>query len=150
LRGDGAGGFEAVPASESGIRLHGGQRGTALCDFDQDGRVDLVVGRNGGPTALLRNIGGTPGLRVRLRGPDGNLDGFGAVVRLVFKNRMGPARVVEAGSGYWSQSSSTQILGLPEEPERVWVRWPGGGTTMKAIPKGSSEITVSAEDESAP
>ena len=43
LQGDGQGGFRAVPGQESGIKVYGEQRGAAVCDFDGDGRTDLVV-----------------------------------------------------------------------------------------------------------
>ena len=57
LRGDGVGGFRAVSGMESGIAVYGEQRGAALCDYDGDGRVDLVVSQNGarGGKKLYRN-----------------------------------------------------------------------------------------------
>src|SRR6185436_14642405 len=55
LRGDGAGHFRAVPGEESGVKIYGEQRGSAIGDFDEDGRIDLVVGQNGGPTRLYHN-----------------------------------------------------------------------------------------------
>ena len=126
LIGDGRGGFEAVSGQESGIKLDGEQRGCALADFDGDGRCDLAIGQNSGFTALYRNVGGAPGLRVRLRGPAGNPDGIGAMIRLKYRDRFGPARLLQAGSGYWSQESVIQVLGHIEPPTDVWVRWQGG------------------------
>src|SRR5437879_1056488 len=66
LRGDGKGGFTAVPGQESGVTVYGEQRGCALADYDGDGRTDLVVTQNGAATKLYRNERGQPGLRVRL------------------------------------------------------------------------------------
>ena len=71
LRGDGHGGLQPVPGQESGIKVYGEQRGAALCDYDHDGRVDLVVTQNGNQTRLFHNVGAKPGLRVRLAGPAG-------------------------------------------------------------------------------
>jgi len=48
LRGDGKGGLEPVPGSESGIEVYGDQRGVAVSDIDADGRVDMIIGQNGG------------------------------------------------------------------------------------------------------
>jgi len=48
LRGTGGGKLEAVPGQKSGILVYGEQRGAALCDFDEDGRVDLAVTRRRG------------------------------------------------------------------------------------------------------
>jgi enediyne biosynthesis protein E4 len=58
LKGQGTGDFSALSATESGIRLFGQQRGCAAGDFDKDGRIDLVVSQNNGPTKLYRNRGG--------------------------------------------------------------------------------------------
>jgi enediyne biosynthesis protein E4 len=146
LKGSGTGDFVPVKGHHSGIRVYGEQRGAALADFDGDGRVDLVVTQNGAATKLFRNKESKPGLRVKLQGNEGNPDGIGAQMRLVFaQGRMGPVREVQAGSGYWSQNSATQVLGMPERPEAIWVRWPGGQEMTSKIPQGSAEIRVNLE-----
>lgn len=85
---------------------------------------------------------GKPGLRVRLAGPPGNPDGVGATLRLVFEGRMGAAREIHGGSGYWSQDSVVQVMGCPKAPTQIWVRWPGGKITTGNIPEEAREITV--------
>jgi hypothetical protein len=147
LQGDGKGGFRAVPGQESGVTVYGEQRGAAVGDFDGDGRVDLVVAQNAAETRLFRNIRGRPGLRVRLQGPAGNPQGIGGVIRLKFGDRFGPAREIHAGSGYWSQDSSTEVMGTPEEPRQIWVRWPGGQTTLADIPAGAREVAINPRGE---
>jgi hypothetical protein len=145
LRGDGTGQLKAVPGHQSGIKVYGEQRGAATADFDQDGRLDLVVTQNGAATRLFRNVTAKPGLRVRLHGPAGNPDGIGAQVRLSFGERFGPTREIHAGSGYWSQDSSAIVFGLSGAPTKIWVRWPGGKVTEAAIPANAKEISVDAE-----
>jgi hypothetical protein len=142
LRGDGHGGLQAVPGQESGIKVYGEQRGAALCDYDHDGRVDLVVTQNGNQTRLFHNVGAKPGLRVRLLGPAGNPCGIGAVMRLDYGDRLGPAREVHGGAGYWSQDGAVQVLGMTKEPVGLWVRWPGGKTNLTKLPAGAREITL--------
>jgi hypothetical protein len=63
-------------------------------------------------------------------------------LRIVYADRMGPVREIEAGSGYWSQNGATQVMGLASTPTAVWVRWPGGGETRVAVPAGAREIVV--------
>jgi enediyne biosynthesis protein E4 len=147
LRGDGRGGFEVVPGQVSGVKVYGEGRGTALCDYDGDGRVDLVVGQNGEETRLYHNVGAKPGLRVRLKGRSGNLSGIGAVIRLRFGEKWGAAREVRAGSGYWSQDSAVQVMGTPEPTTAVWVRWPGGKEQQVSVPEGAREVVVTEGSE---
>jgi hypothetical protein len=142
LKGDGHGGLTAVSGQESGVKIYGEQRGAALCDYDGDGRVDLVVAQNRGETKLYRNERAKPGLRVRLRGSAGNPRGIGAAVRLRAGDMLGPAREIHGGSGYWSQDGAVQVLGVPGVATLVQVRWPGGKTTVSNILPNAKEITV--------
>jgi enediyne biosynthesis protein E4 len=146
LRGDGHGGFEAVPGQRSGVKVYGEQRGAALSDYDGDGRVDLVVSQNAGQTKLYHNEGGKPGLRVRLAGSGSNGSGLGGVVRVKAGGHWGAAREVHGGSGYWSQDSAVMVLGTGgEAAQEVSVRWPGGKVTSGAVPSGAREIRVSQD-----
>ena len=142
LRGNGRGGFSPVPGQESGLTVYGEQRGAAAADYDRDGRVDLVLSQNAADTKLYRNRRALPGLRVRLKGPPGNSTGVGATVRLSFSGRLGPAREIRAGSGYWSQDSAVLVLGVPEQPDGVWVRWPGGRIVTGALPQDLCAVTI--------
>ena len=124
------------------MKVYGEQRGCALCDYDGDGRVDLVVTQNGAATKLFHNDGAKPGLRVRLSGLAGNPLGIGASIRLLFGQRNGPVREIHAGSGYWSQDSAVQVLSTPEPPTRLWVRWPGGKTNVADVPASAREVSL--------
>ena len=144
LRGDGTGRLTPVPGQISGVKVYGEQRGCALADFDEDGRVDLVVSQNSGATKLYHNVGAKPGLVVRLHGPPGNSTGVGASLRLIFGPKAGPVREIHAGSGYWSQDSAVQVLAMPAVPSGIWVRWPGGKTTTSVVPPAAKSIVVEA------
>lgn len=145
LLGDGRGAFRALTGSESGVFIYGEQRGAAVADYDADGRVDLAVAQNAAATRLFRNVGAQPGLRVRLRGGPANPRGIGAVLRLHFAETLGPARELHAGSGYWSQDSAIQVLGCPQPPTALSVRWPGGRTTRTDLPANAASVTIDLE-----
>jgi len=144
LLGDGTGGLEAVPGQRSGLLVYGEQRGAAYADFDGDGRLDLAVSQNAGPTRLFHNRGATPGLRVRVVGPAGNPTGIGTQMRLRYGDAAGPVREIQAGSGYWSENGAVQVLGRARPPTALWVRWPGGGVQTFPLPPDQREITVHA------
>ncbi len=143
LLGDGKGGFKPQRGQDSGVLVYGEQRGSAVSDFDGDGRVDLVVSQNGNQTKLLRNQTAQPGLRVRLKGPANNPAAIGAVIRPFSGDRAGPAREVRAGSGYLSQDSLVQVFG--GGVMKLEVRWPGGAKTESAVAAGAKEIELTAE-----
>ncbi len=151
LQGDGQGGWRSVPGQESGVKVYGEQRGTALSDFDGDGRVDLAVSQNGGTVQLYRNRLGRPGLRVRLVGPPGNLTGLGSVLRLGTAGKPGPARELHGGGGYWSQDSSVTVLAKPQDsgPWVLTVRWPGGRQTYYPVSSETKEIEANIDGTSA-
>jgi hypothetical protein len=145
LRGDGKGGFTPMPGQTSGIKVYGEQRGCALADYDGDGRLDLVVTQNNDQTRLFHNATGRPGLRVKLVGPPGNPDGVGAMLRLDFGDHLGPAREVQAGSGFWSQNGAVQVMTGSTKPLGIQVRWPGGKTVTGKFSADAKEIEVSLD-----
>ena len=53
LKNDGTGVFEPLPPLVSGIALGGDMKAAAAVDADGDGKLDIVVSRNQGPTAVL-------------------------------------------------------------------------------------------------
>lgn len=144
LRGDGKCGFTPVPGQASGLAIYGEQRGTAAADFDEDGRVDLVVTQNGADTRLFRNAAAAPGLRVKLVGPVGNPDAIGAVLRPVRDGKPGAAKAVTAGGGYLSQPGPVLVIG-GSPPERIEVRWPDGTTSSLPVPTGAKMVTAGSD-----
>ncbi len=148
LLGDGKGNLAAVPGQLSGVRLYGEQRACALADFDNDGRIDLAVGQNNGTTGLFRNRRAKPGLRIRLEGALWNRDAAGATIRVKSGDHFGPARALQIGSGYWSQSSLVQVMSAPLPPTTIWVRWPGGRVTETPVRLDQREVVI-VEDQQA-
>lgn len=143
LRGAGGGTFTAEDSTVSGLQVFGEQRGAAVADFNHDGRVDLVVSQNNAPTRLYLSQTPRRGLRVTLQGPAGNPEAIGALLRRMYPgDRQGPARMVLAGSGYWSQDAATQVLGGLESPIGLWIRWPGGRVETVALGKDQLDVRL--------
>jgi hypothetical protein len=143
LLGNGKGGFRALSPAESGVTLHSAQRGVAVADFNRDGRPDLCVAQNNGTTALLRNAGGKPGLRVRVQGPPENPHAIGACLRMQIDGAAtGPAREVRTGSGYLSADSTTLVFPATARASSLEIRWPGGRKTVQPIPVDARDLTV--------
>jgi len=142
MLGDGRGGLTPMSGRASGLVIYGDQRGAAYADFNNDGRLDLAVSQNGAATRLFANRGASVGLRVRVHGSPKNPDAIGTQLRVMYGDRMGPVREVQAGAGYWSQNSATQLFGLSGTPTSVWVRWPGGKETRIPVPAGAKEVVI--------
>lgn len=141
LKGDGKGGFTPLAATQSGIRLNGEQRAASVADYDEDGRMDLVITQNGAGTALFHNESPRRGLRVRLKGPPGNPMGLGAVIRSSRSGNTGPLLTLTAGGGYWSQPGRIQVVG-GDHPDTVEVRWPDGRVTRQTVAAEEREVLL--------
>jgi len=104
-------------------------RGVAFADFDNSGRVDIVVANNGDPPLLLRNGGGNGNhfLNFKLVGNKSNRDAMGARVRLV-AGSIAQIREIAGGGSYLSQSDLRAHFGIGKatRAETVEVSWPSG------------------------
>jgi len=108
-------------------------RGLALGDYDNDGKVDLLVSNNKGPLRLIRNETGGTGnwVKLLLTGTRSNRSAIGARVTLISQSGKQTQEVV-SGSSYLSQSDLRLHFGLNREDRvaEVRVRWPGGATEI--------------------
>ncbi|MGA2018815.1 MAG: FG-GAP-like repeat-containing protein [Opitutaceae bacterium] len=148
LRGDGRGGFTAVPPGESGLIVPGDAKALAVVDFDQDGWPDFIVTRNNGTSLAFRNNGvaGRRSVCVRLRGPRGNPRAIGAQVAVEHGDGSMQSGEIYAGSGYYSQSAPACFFGWTDlnPPRRIHVRWPTGAATEHDFPPGAKTLLLSA------
>jgi enediyne biosynthesis protein E4 len=96
-------------------------RGLAIWDYDNDGRVDAIVGIN--HDVPLRNTAaaGHHWIGVRLKGKRANRNGIGARISW------------SAGGSYLSSHDLRMVLGLgtADSVEWVEVRWPGPGKRIE-------------------
>jgi hypothetical protein len=125
----GNGTFSAVAAeSDSPWRKPGSHRGCAFGDFDNDGRIDVVVTSLGEPVELLRNVT-EPKLHwldLALTGTRSNRDAIGAAIRLTTRSGLRQTNHVTTSVGYASSSSKRVHFGLGKEERaaRIEIRWP--------------------------
>jgi enediyne biosynthesis protein E4 len=126
----GGGQFRDVTArAGSGLAQPRVGRGAAFGDWDNDGDLDILLGPNHGPAAMLVNEGvpGSHWLQLRLRGRRSNRDGIGARIDVTVGGRTQRDEVRSAYS-YCSASDLRAHFGLGAvaRADRVEVRWPSG------------------------
>jgi len=104
-------------------------RTLAIGDFDNDGRVDLLVVDSEGAPLLLHNQEGHAGhwFGARLIGTHANRSGYGAVVTATMAGRS-LVRACRADGSYMSCSDARVHVGLgaATRVDSLTVRWPGG------------------------
>ncbi len=101
-------------------------RGLAVGDYNNDGRIDVLVGNNGEAPLLLRNNAGVNNhwVGLHLVGKTCNRDAVGARITWQVDGRK-YARLKNNGGSYLSSHDPREVLGLgPGKLEWVEVRWP--------------------------
>jgi hypothetical protein len=127
---DGRGRFRDVSARAGAYfrEPHVG-RGMAVCDYDNDGKMDLAVSHNGEKAVLLHNESKTPNhwLRLELQGTKSNRDAVGARVTVQAGGRK-LVRHRKGGGSYLSASDPRLHVGLgaATAADDVEIRWPSG------------------------
>ena len=120
-------------------------RGCAFGDFDNDGKVDIVVNNLDGPPSLLRNESRNENnwLMVKCVGTKSNRSAIGARVSVTTGQRVQIDEVM-SGSSYYSQSDLRLHFGLgsADQADKVEVRWPSGETESFDAVKANRLIHV--------
>jgi enediyne biosynthesis protein E4 len=123
-------------------------RGAAYADFNNDGRLDLLLSTNGGPAYLFANTATGDAalqrsLRVKLIGTKSNRDGIGAVVKLNAGGEM-QTEMLRSGSSYMSASELVLTFGLAghEQADAIEIRWPSGQVDKLANVAAGQKIVV--------
>jgi hypothetical protein len=123
-------------------------RGAAYGDINNDGRLDLLLSTNGGPTFLFENDA-TPGfpanksLRIKLVGTKSNRDGIGTVVKLTAGGTT-ESQMMRSGSSYLSASELVLTYGLGQlnQADSVEIRWSSGQVDQLSTVAAGQTVTV--------
>ena len=146
---DGARNFEEVTAAMgAGFAAPIVARGAAYADVMNDGRLDLLIGTNGGAVHLFRNeatdgSAANHSLRIKLVGTKSNRDGIGATARLT-SGGDAQTQMLRSGSSYLSASELVMTFGLGsrDAAEAVEIRWPSGQVERLKNVAGGQTVTV--------
>src|SRR3954452_5227630 len=102
-------------------------RGLAVGDYNNDGRIDVLIGNNGGPPVLLKNNAGEGNhwIGVLLQGTACNRDGIGATLTWSAGGTT-RRRFKSNGGSYLSSHDMREVLGVGTATKVDWIeiKWP--------------------------
>ena len=109
----------------AGLSVAAAHRGCAFADFDNDGRLDVVVSALGAPAELWQNVSTTDNTWIifRLRGTRSNRVGIGARIRVGTQYNHMTTAVGYASTSHFGVHFGTGKL---NQVEQVTVDWPSG------------------------
>lgn len=131
-------------ADAAGVATTDRSRGAALADFDQDGRLDLIVSNRRAPLEIYRNVTPDTGgwITVALRQDGGNRDAIGAVIT-VQSGEIRQSVQQTIGGGHAGGQLLPRHFGLGDAiSAQISVVWPDG-TETGAQANAGERITLS-------
>ena len=147
LRGSAVGTFVDVsPFAGADFQRAALYHGAAFADFDNDGRVDVVVTAQNSPARLFRNTSASPGhwIALKLEGTRSNRDGLGARVRLTRADGRVAYNHATTSVGYASSSEPLVRFGLGpyDSVKEIRIQWPSGSVQVLSELKADRVVPV--------
>jgi enediyne biosynthesis protein E4 len=102
-------------------------RGLAVGDYNNDGRIDVLIGNNGGAPVLLKNNAGEGNhwVGLLLQGTNCNRDAIGATITWSVNGKT-RSRYKANGGSYLSSHDMREVIGLGTAAKVDWIeiKWP--------------------------
>jgi hypothetical protein len=102
-------------------------RGLAVGDYNNDGRLDVLIGNNGDAPVLLKNTAGDGNhwVGLKLQGTSCNRDAVGATITWSYGDVV-RSRYKANGGSYLSSHDMREVLGLGGSAKVNWIeiKWP--------------------------
>lgn len=126
-------------------------RGLAVGDYNNDGRVDVLITNTNDHPDILENRfpGDNKWVGFKLDGGGSNPSAIGAKVRLKRGDQLLAVKEVRSGAGFMSQSDLRLHFGLGKnaEPVTLEVTWPGGQKQQETFAELNRYHTVGRRGE---
>jgi hypothetical protein len=119
-------------------------RGCAVGDYDNDGRVDVLIADCEGAPLLLHNETPSPGhyLSLKLVATKGNRDAYGAIVTAEYDGKR-KVQVCQTQGSYLSASDKRVHFGLgAAKSAEITIRWPDGTKETCGTFAADREVTI--------
>lgn len=111
-------------------------RGLAVGDYDNDGRLDVLVGNNGDAPVLLKNNAGAGNhwVGLTLQGTACNRDAIGSTITWSVNGKP-QSRLKTSGGSYLSAHDVREVLGLGTATKVDWVeiKWAAPSTRVERL-----------------
>ncbi|MBA3711643.1 MAG: CRTAC1 family protein [Pyrinomonadaceae bacterium] len=122
--------FEDISVSVGGaVMTPSPARGCAFGDFDNDGRIDILINNINALPELLRSesSAGNNWIKIRTVGAKSNRDGIGARIKCVTEDGT-QIDEVRSGGSYYSQNDLRIHFGVGknQKVKTIEIRWPSG------------------------
>jgi hypothetical protein len=127
-------GFFKSIGAQAGVDDLGDARGVAVADFDQDGRMDIIVTNVNGPVKVYQNTSKTKNnwISIKLQSDqNNNYLAIGARVKIKSGN-LSQIREIMTASGFEAQSTTVAHFGIKKSKtvNEVVITWPDGSVSQ--------------------